>query len=244
MFRRSTVPLTALFVLLTNCVSFYEIKPQKDPSLSMAIFEINVPHTLQLIKLKQKNGMVFESTFKAEYEDSVLENFAVVENIPAGSYHINYIFSRNSGTSTTMGNTVYTSWSEFIVSIDDPGKNYFEVPAGQIVYFGRLLLIPEEKKETALAEVAKQLKTTPMAIQQAIVGSMNLRGKKGTMPVIVLRTDHPAIVGEKGALASERLVLQMIVLKARYEERHPNEIVEWRALANKRIAEITEKIGP
>lgn len=66
MFRRSTVPLTALFVLLTNCVSFYEIKPQKDPSLSMAIFEINVPHTLQLIKLKQKNGMVFESTFKAE----------------------------------------------------------------------------------------------------------------------------------------------------------------------------------
>ena len=83
-----------------------------------------------------------------------------------------------------------------------------------------------------------------MAIQQAIVGSMNLRGKKGTMPVIVLRTDHPAIVGEKGALASERLVLQMIVLKARYEERHPNEIVEWRALANKRIAEITEKIGP
>lgn len=143
-----------------------------------------------------------------------------------------------------MGNTVYTSWSEFIVSIDDPGKNYFEVPAGQIVYFGRLLLIPEEKKETALVEVANQLKTTPMAIQQAIVGSMNLRGKKGTMPVIVLRTDHPAIVGEKGALASERLVLQMIVLKARYEERHPNEIVEWRALANKRIAEITEKIGP
>lgn len=232
---------TVLFALLisitaTGCMTL-SIPEQKEPSLSLMALKINVPKDFIVMNSGIKsNGETYARTLMSEITTSDKKNPQIFVNIPAGKYRLNDLYAKTCHACNR--------YRELDLKFNDTDKRtiqnneWIELKAGSVKYAGLLEFITIDQKDGRLAEIGTIFKKTPQEVNKAIINESEVTYSKGKTNCIIIRLDHPALIGEVDSLKIEKDVWVSLI-----NDKKENSEVKWGQILKNRIAEIDKEIS-
>ncbi len=237
----SAVFMSALIAVCTMGCFSMGLKDQKDPSKSLLVVKFSIPSDFDYIDsdINSENNKSYNTTYISRVRTFDKKELNAFINIPEGKYRLKRIYA----TTPTVGR-MYRQLSLKFENI--PGKaasadNWIEIKAGSVKYAGLLDFIAVDKKDEIFASLAKAFHKSPQEIEKAIIYECKMTTTKGdTVNCIVVRLDHPAIVGDNTSLLMEREVWQVLV---NYNYNVNNAKSKWTQMMKERIDQLTKDIA-
>ena len=232
--------LVPVFFLLIGCN--YQIRQPENASKSLMFVNIGIPKGFGIKKgsIMGEDGEIIQTSYKTK-PHNIRHGIFLFANLDAGNYEIRSIYAET--VRTTSGNT--TSWQSMYLELQDADKKlYMPVKEGEVVYLGNIRFINKNSREKEFSNIAAQLKVQVSDLSKGIITEAALIGgkKKANLGrVIVLRLDHPAIIGEQASLKLEELFLKQVFPAAgKGEKIQPG---SWEEKVSRRLQEISEHLS-